>query len=70
MSRFDLRLYKRLPSAKSLHRIVDQYIIEAEDADQAIALAKQQQIPDFDNSDYAILFGPDAAQLWRIDRDA
>jgi hypothetical protein len=68
MPTYDLRLYKRLQTTKPLHRVVDQYIFDAPNDLDAINAAKGTQIPSFDDSDYAILYGPNGAHLWRIDR--
>ena len=67
MAVFDLRLYKRTSSPKSLYRMVDAYQIEAKDASEAKSIAREVEIPAFDDSDYAVLYGPDGAELWRVD---
>jgi len=65
---YELRLYKQLQIEKLLHRVVDFYGLEAADDQEAKNLACSTQTPSFDDSDYAILYGPSGVQLWRIDR--
>lgn len=65
MPLYELRLYRRLDAPNVLHRVVDQYVLEAEDDASATALAKDTSIPTIDESDYAILFGPNGHQLWK-----
>ena len=67
MKNYELRLYKRSTGSKALSQVVDQYLIEAKDDADAVLIAKRQQIPTFDNSDFAVLYGPDGSLLWRLD---
>jgi hypothetical protein len=64
---FDLRLYKRASSSKTLHILVQQIDIEAENDAEAIAKAKEVRVPTTNDSDFAILFAKDGHKLWRLD---
>lgn len=64
---YELRLYKRTASEKPLHHMVDAYRLEAANDAEAKDMARQTEIPCFDDSDYAVLYGPNGAELWRID---
>jgi hypothetical protein len=63
---YELRLYKRLPSTKNIHQVVDQYRIEAADDQEAEQIANNTQIPKFDDSDFAILYGPKGEVVRRL----
>ena len=64
---YDLRLYKRTTSEKPLYHMVDAYHLEAANAEHAKEMAKDTKIPKWDDSDYAVLYGPGGEELWRID---
>ncbi len=68
MQIYKLRLYKRLPTHKNLHQVVDQYGIEATNDDDAKVKAQALEIPSFDDSDFAVLYGANGAVIWRKDR--
>jgi hypothetical protein len=68
MATYQLRLYKRRQSGmKNLHDLVQQIDIEADTEAEAIEKARAAQIPNFDDSDYAMLFSADGHTLWRLD---
>lgn len=65
--RYELRLYKSGSSNKAFNELVQTIPIEASTDAEAIEKAKNAQIPRFDDSSYAILFGAFGHELWRLD---
>lgn len=64
---YEVRLYKKASGPKNMHTMVDRIEFEAVDDADAIVKAPEIQIPKFDDSDYAILFGQGMHTLWRLD---
>lgn len=69
MPQYELRLYKKVASGSSKHQLVDTIPFGAATDEDAIAMAPKLGIATFDDSDLAVLFGPNEQMLWDLKAD-
>ena len=69
MAWYEIRLYKPTIHNPNKFEVVNRIPFQASDDAEALVKAPLTQIPVWDDSDWALLFGEDGRTLWRLDRD-
>lgn len=69
MPQYELKLYKKVAPGSSKHALIDTIPFSATTDDDAIAMAPEVGIPTFDDSDLAMLVGPNGQTLWDLKAD-
>ncbi|HEY1941424.1 MAG TPA: hypothetical protein VGH40_04810 [Roseiarcus sp.] len=68
MARYEVRLYKPRDHNPNKSELVDRVAFEAVDGSDALSKAPDVQIPEWDDSDWAVLFSEDGRTLWHLRR--